>query len=603
MSDFNNYKLVSLKEIFENRVFRIPSYQRGYSWEEKERKDLIKDIENVIGESHMHFTGTLVVTPSNNYESSLDVVDGQQRLTSLLLLLAVIYHSYQEEESERPGLLEEVKEQFLLSGEYTGNSIRKFQLQPSYDLIFDHIIRYIPYKHPPKNKAEENIISAYQEFFEWVLKNMENRLIIVETIINQLGFLFYIPTNTNEIGIMFEVINNRGKKLSELEKVKNYLIYFADKHKIGDLKNRVETKWGALLANLHAVGFHSNNAENSFLRNCWVVFKETRKSESWNIYDSLKIYYPIEDRSNWQELVEFTIFLEDASNTYKKLFSRVGVTIFSEKHQLERIANHTTHASILPVLLAIYSKIHSSKKRLEVIELLEKLNFRCYVLKILKRGDTGQGWLFDIAHKLYNDANFTEDNLKESLKNFVNHHAPNNLFKDCLTIQSDDERKNLYPKDWLKFFLANYEEFLRSKKGESIDFSKMLATKNKQAPNDFFHKEHIWATKEFSVINDKGKPCLDKRRLGNFILLKETQNIKVSNKRLEQKIDLYWADRDNDPNTLMIRELRRLFVSAQKKIDSHRSNRTKKYWQEVYRTFLEAREKKLLKFALERWGI
>ncbi len=57
----------------------------------------------------------------------------------------------------------------------------------------------------------------------------------------------YAPDDTKEIGIMFEVINNRGKPLSELEKVKNHLMYYSEKNDIQDLKTVVKDKWSNIL--------------------------------------------------------------------------------------------------------------------------------------------------------------------------------------------------------------------------------------------------------------------------------------------------------------------------------------------------------------------
>ena len=606
MNDYSNYRLISLKEIFDNgnRIFRIPTYQRGYSWGKSQRNDLLKDIENVLLGDYMHFTGTIVATPSLKDNNHLDIVDGQQRLTSLLILLAIIYHSYREKPEERPLVIENIMPLFLLDGIGSGNSIRKFHLQPEHDIVFDHLVRYEPYRYIRKSKTEVNIIDAVGEFEEWIKLYLEERLLIAETIINKLGFLFYIPQKTNEIGIMFEVINNRGKDLSELEKVKNYLVYFADRHNVRDLKRIINLKWSVLLTNLHTIGFDSNDAENSFLRNCWIVYKDTRKSESKNIYDNLKINFPIENRDNWTNLKDFVVFLEDASFTYKKLYSREEISNIKEERKLEQLYLHGTHASILPILLAVYNKVLDLSQRLHILELLEKLNFRYYVLKIAKRNDTGQGWLFDLAYKLYNDEDFDVDALTQSLLKFIQYHTPDNLIKDVLTIQNEEDRKNIYKKDWLKFFLASYEEHLRLENKESIDLIQMCAPKSTvKAQNDFFHKEHIWASKDYSTLADSKRQCMDKRRLGNFILLKETQNIKVSNERPETKIELYWNDRKNDPNTLMIRELRRIFTNAQNKVDKRWQKKTKNYWLELYHTFLDSRERRLIKFALQRWGI
>ena len=85
------YELLTLKDIFDsgNRQLSVPDYQRGYSWEEEQRKDLIGDIIQIITQDHRHFTGTVVA--SQNGESSIfDLVDGQQRVTSLVIFMSCI---------------------------------------------------------------------------------------------------------------------------------------------------------------------------------------------------------------------------------------------------------------------------------------------------------------------------------------------------------------------------------------------------------------------------------------------------------------------------------------------------------------------------------
>jgi hypothetical protein len=118
--------LYSITELFDNRVFRIPDYQRGYSWSEKHLNELWNDLENIYS-SNMHFTGTISLEPISNQSKdrfikedvikkhinkSLEVewleekhslffiVDGQQRLTSLLILLCVLHSCLKKKEGK-----------------------------------------------------------------------------------------------------------------------------------------------------------------------------------------------------------------------------------------------------------------------------------------------------------------------------------------------------------------------------------------------------------------------------------------------------------------------------------------------------------------------
>jgi len=92
--------LDSLQSVFKNRAFVIPDYQRGYAWEREQRQDLLNDLEDLeqIEAGKIHYTGTLVLhkglrgavkTPGQTFEV-VDIVDGQQRLTTLVILLHTI---------------------------------------------------------------------------------------------------------------------------------------------------------------------------------------------------------------------------------------------------------------------------------------------------------------------------------------------------------------------------------------------------------------------------------------------------------------------------------------------------------------------------------
>jgi hypothetical protein len=93
-------QLKDLRTVFTSRVFVIPDYQRGYAWTDDHRRDLLSDLEELsaLAPSKRHFTGTLVLKlrerePRIVRGQSLavvDVVDGQQRLTTLVILLSVM---------------------------------------------------------------------------------------------------------------------------------------------------------------------------------------------------------------------------------------------------------------------------------------------------------------------------------------------------------------------------------------------------------------------------------------------------------------------------------------------------------------------------------
>ncbi len=86
-------QLLTLPHIFENHLFTIPDYQRGYAWEKKQVEELLKDIEHLMNDGvalRRHYTGTLVLSREGVDAGKFHVVDGQQRLTTLVILMRIL---------------------------------------------------------------------------------------------------------------------------------------------------------------------------------------------------------------------------------------------------------------------------------------------------------------------------------------------------------------------------------------------------------------------------------------------------------------------------------------------------------------------------------
>ena len=110
-------KFLTLTELLGNRLFRIPQYQRVYSWERKHREDMFADIRALAGhEERKHFMATIVglyrakKTIVTDEYSQIEVVDGQQRLTTLVLLLKAIEKSLDRSQPSLCKLASEIQE-------------------------------------------------------------------------------------------------------------------------------------------------------------------------------------------------------------------------------------------------------------------------------------------------------------------------------------------------------------------------------------------------------------------------------------------------------------------------------------------------------------
>lgn len=123
-------KLQSLSEIFNNKIFRIPDFQRGYSWEERQLDDFWEDIQN-LSPDKIHYIGLLTVEPIKSCDiqnvekwkddlwllkkgmSAYYVIDGQQRLTTLIILLHEILRTFDDNDGINYGAKSEWIDRFL----------------------------------------------------------------------------------------------------------------------------------------------------------------------------------------------------------------------------------------------------------------------------------------------------------------------------------------------------------------------------------------------------------------------------------------------------------------------------------------------------------
>lgn len=88
-------------KLIKDRQLAVPIYQRPYAWEEKNISDLFSDIHNAISSNeNEYFLGTIVLSGKEN-SSELEIVDGQQRITSIVIFLSSIRDYFEDNNQQR----------------------------------------------------------------------------------------------------------------------------------------------------------------------------------------------------------------------------------------------------------------------------------------------------------------------------------------------------------------------------------------------------------------------------------------------------------------------------------------------------------------------
>ncbi|MBK04450.1 MAG: hypothetical protein CL920_37485 [Deltaproteobacteria bacterium] len=429
---------LTLSNLFSLKLYRIPDYQRGYAWTSRQLEDLWTDLE-VLEDGSQHFTGMIVVKlRKKRYNESemceyeeLEVIDGQQRLTTLVLLMHSIIHALCKIEGQG-----DISEQVdKLRDTFIGKSgWFRLSLNDDSRIFFEHLLASGNPLTSVENGSQQNLLNAvlyFRERIEELGDSDSTRLRGIRRLVarlqQSLRFVFYVVDNDAEAGLIFEVMNNRGKELSQADRLKNYLMYLAYKVGLSDEDiSSISGCWGSFFKKVMEAapeGANSEDIENRILRNHWILFKEAdtpKKYRGLPISQRIKQEFQlvptepdgIQKRNEELGLValEYTRNLMTTAHHFAELFQPEGslawVSDENVRSELKGVLlsfHRMGHiAAILPVLLAGRAKLERHPELfLRLARALSVFAFRTYAI-CNRRGHTGQAHLRRQARHLMN---------------------------------------------------------------------------------------------------------------------------------------------------------------------------------------------------------
>ncbi len=197
----------------------IPIYQRLYSWEKEQCKQLWDDIIKIGGNDKMdgHFIGSILymldrITHSNN---ALLIIDGQQRLTTITLLLAALRNHLSDEVKRK-----EIEDHYLINSDKDGD--KKFRLILS-DSDKDTLLSLIDKDRRKPSEPSLKIVENFKLFEEWVSNTDE-----LETIFKGLEKLMIVEIalekGKDDPQLIFESMNSKGIELTQTDLIRNYIV-------------------------------------------------------------------------------------------------------------------------------------------------------------------------------------------------------------------------------------------------------------------------------------------------------------------------------------------------------------------------------------------
>lgn len=317
---FEANKVNVLKTYIEpDNIFRIPRFQRPYSWEENQ----IEDFWDTILEEEATFLGTIIFN-IEDYEKSkiIDIIDGQQRYLTITILGAVLrdflWNKRIDDFSEECRNPVRVFQKKFIGKEDDFDSNKKiFYLLPIYSIeeYFQKYIQPLPFDNvydikkdsPKKGSQESRVRAAYMKFWDLVSAHLSSNQIFefqdifteFQKIFNKLSSLFFvrIDIKSDEFAYeIFETVNARGVELGVSDLIKNQIfknVVGANNQYIDEAKS----KWEEIELNLSSVGFNLKE----FLSYYW--------SSKHNYVSDKKLYHEI--RKQLKNDKDWKLFLND----------------------------------------------------------------------------------------------------------------------------------------------------------------------------------------------------------------------------------------------------------------------------------------------------
>ena len=307
-------ELQSLSQIFQNKIFRIPDYQRGYAWQNHQLQDFWEDIIN-LQKDRYHYTGLLSMKVMDKNESArignddqwliqsgfkaFHIVDGQQRMTTFMIMLNEIIELVcklpeNEGKSEEEIYLgfenvKDIRAKYICRKRPPDGIITSYMFgyendNPSAEYL-KHRILGEPYGGTIKETYYTKNLKYAKDFFADELKTyynargLEGISDLYKTLTLFLMFNIHEIEDDYDVFVAFETMNNRGKRLTNLELLKNRLIYLTtlyredilDKTDEAALREQINKAWREVY---YQLGRNENAllSDDEFLRAHWIMY-------------------------------------------------------------------------------------------------------------------------------------------------------------------------------------------------------------------------------------------------------------------------------------------------------------------------------------------
>lgn len=541
------------------KTYIIPVYQRAYSWEKDQWNIFINDILEQIEGNNSYFFGTILLEAIKK-DSEYEIIDGQQRLTTLSIFIRAILNVLDQRDLS---IFENVdlksRESIFLKN--AGN----IKLRPvEYDrACYDSIIIENNDKFNSNSPSQNRIIAAKKHFQFELDKLSTSSIIKILSKIETTELTVIELAGKKDSALIFELENNRGKDLTNMERIKSYFMY-----QMYVYSNPEETEINIeYIANIYKSIYLTINDLKSLSEDSILIYHNNAyiKGFAYRTLDDLKeIFKKEKNKIQWIK--------EYISELYTT-FANIKQFEFLQETYSGKLKLLSIPAFIYPFIIKGYKYFGDDSKKLSILfQILEIVTFRT---KLINSRANIYERLNSILLNFKGDLIILNSNIKDKL-NEEWYWGDSNM-KNYLN-------GNMYGNNVLNYLLWEYENSLQNK-GYSI---KQFRLENEQI-------EHISPRKPTNLseliasgydVNDKNEYVENFEAeylhcVGNLMLISGSHNSSIGNICFTDKLTSY----NSNPLLNQQAEIKDFCSNIEWKKDN-----------------IDSRHDKIIKFSIKRWS-
>lgn len=512
-----DFQIKGIGTLVKEHLLTVPNYQRSYKWEEEHIKSLFSDLSRAIDNNESeYFLGTVVLSKKDGTKE-LEIVDGQQRITTVVIFLSAIRNYFESKGKSQSA--SSIQTDFISNFDTRNEeNIAKLKLGNQDRTFFQKYIVDNSNDEKPTKGSHQRIIKAKEESVKKVtaISSLSETQLHnwKDFILDKLKVVSIIVSSNANAFTLFETLNDRGLILAQTDLLKNHLFSRA-----GDYLDEVQFMWVEMAAKIEEELGESSIL--NYIKHFWSSRHGLTREKNKELYKSIS-----EAKKSPTDVRDFVKELNDDTKLYLAIFNDKdnywAEHTENSKKYIETL-NYLELEQYRPLVLSILKRFSDKKE----VELSLKL-IVTWVVRNLITSSLGGGALeseyAELAKKIFTSKIKTSSEFRNNLKNIPS----DQTFKDkLLTVSLSKEKLARY---YLRAIESQYKgngstpECIVDNAPNVVDLEHVLPKKPKEGEWKNFTKDEIIEYKN---------------RLGNLTVMAKKKNSDLKSESFDKKKEVY----------------------------------------------------------------